>query len=193
MRAGERTIRLPTGGFPWHFWVMRRLILMRHAKSSWADAGQRDIDRPLNGRGRRSAPLMAAWLRDRGYGVDAALVSSAARTRESWTLAAPALGRVKPKLLPALYHAGVPGMLAALRGAPDVETVLLLAHMPGIGELARLLVMTDPEDPEFDRFPTSATAVLEFDVARWAEVESGTGHLAAFTVPRALERRGGGG
>lgn len=172
---------------------MRRLILMRHAKSSWADPGKRDIDRPLNGRGRRAAPLVAAWLRDRGYRADAALVSSAARTQETWALAAPALGGVAPSILPALYHAGVPGMLAALRAAPDVETVLLLGHMPVIGELARLLVMTDPEDPDFDRYPTAATAVIEFDVASWAEVAPGTGHLAAFTVPRALEGASGGG
>ncbi len=166
---------------------MRRLILMRHAKSSWADSGKRDIDRPLNARGRRAAPLMAAWLRDRGYRPDAALVSSAVRTQETWALAAPALGGAAPFILPALYHAGMPGMLAALKAAPDVETVLMLGHMPGIGELARLLVMTDPEDPAFDRYPTAATSVLEFDVADWSDVAPGTGHLAAFAVPRALE------
>lgn len=166
---------------------MRRLILMRHAKSSWADPGQRDIDRPLNSRGRKSAPLVANWLRDRGYRAESALVSSAARTRETWDLAAPALGGAAPTILPALYHAGPPGMLAALRAAPDVETVLMLGHNPGIAELARFLVMTDPEDPDFDRYPTCATAVLEFDLARWSDVAEGTGHLAAFVIPRALE------
>ena len=63
---------------------MRRLILMRHAKSSWADPGQRDFDRPLNARGVRSAPLLGAWLRERGHVPDAALVSTARRTRETW-------------------------------------------------------------------------------------------------------------
>ena len=172
---------------------MRRLILMRHAKSSWADPGKADIDRPLNERGRRSAPLVAAWLRDRGYRVDAALISSSARTQETWALAAPALGYAVPSVMPALYHAGIAEMLEALRTAPDVETVLMLGHMPVIGDLARLLVMTAPEDPDFDRYPTAATAVLEFDVADWADVGPGTGHLAAFAVPRALKVTDGNG
>ena len=64
---------------------MRRLILMRHAKSSWADPGQRDLDRPLNKRGRRSAALVGGWLKRKGYRPDQALVSSARRAQETWS------------------------------------------------------------------------------------------------------------
>jgi phosphohistidine phosphatase len=63
---------------------MRRLILMRHAKSSWADPGQRDLDRPLNKRGRHAAGALGAWLKRRGYAPGHALVSTARRAQETW-------------------------------------------------------------------------------------------------------------
>ena len=60
-----------------------QLILMRHAKSSWDDPAAADFDRPLNGRGRRSAKALGHWLRQRGWLPDRVLCSSARRTRET--------------------------------------------------------------------------------------------------------------
>ena len=116
---------------------------MRHAKSSWAEEGQRDHDRPLNARGRRDAAALGAWLTETGRIPDAALVSTARRTQETWAL----LGfDATPMTLRAdLYHAAPEAMLAALRGAPDVETVLMLGHQPGIGAAARMLLAAPPD------------------------------------------------
>lgn len=163
---------------------MRRLILMRHAKSSWAEAGQRDHDRPLNGRGRRDAAAMGTWLAAQGWTPDAALVSTAARTQETWAL----LGFGEIAMTPPadLYHAAPEAMLAALRGAPDAETVLMLGHMPGIAATARMLLAAPPDDAEFAKYPTTATSVIEFGVEGWREVRWGSGRLAAFTTPRGL-------
>src|SRR6478735_6393170 len=100
---------------------MRRLILIRHAKSSWADAATADVDRPLDKRGRDGAALVGAWLAREGYRPDAALVSTARRTRETWDVLAHALGDAPASYLPGLYHADAEAMLEALRAAPDVE------------------------------------------------------------------------
>ena len=164
---------------------MRRLILMRHAKSSWADPGQRDFDRPLNARGLRSAPLLGRWLRDRGYGPDAALVSTARRTRETW--AGLGLGDVPVSYLHEIYEAAPATLLGLARRAPDVATVLLIGHQPGIGAAAARLLAEPMDDPLFERYPTGATTVIDFDVEGWDDTYWGGGVLADFTVPKALE------
>ena len=164
---------------------MRRLILMRHAKSSWADAGQADIDRPLSDRGRRNAAAIGEWLRARGYLPDEALVSVARRTRETWEGVAAALGPCPATFLPALYHAEPRQMLAALRGATGA-TALMLGHNPGTGALAARLARTAPADPEFDRYPTAATGILDFPISDWREADWNGADLTDFIVPRAL-------
>ena len=77
-------------------------------------------------------------------------------------------------------------MLAVLRAAPDVERVLMLGHQPGIGAFAERLLAEAPDDPDFAKFPTGATAVIDFDVPAWPEVGWGGGRLADFVVPRSL-------
>jgi phosphohistidine phosphatase len=166
---------------------MRRLIVMRHAKSSWAEPNQRDLDRPLNKRGRRAATLIGDWLKAGSYRPDLALVSSARRAQETWAGVVASTGGAETTYLPELYHAEPRAMLAALRQAPDVETVLMLAHQPGIGPFAARLLADPPEDAEFAKYPTAATAVIEFDLSGWEQADWGTGRLAAFVVPRALE------
>ena len=167
---------------------MRRLILLRHAKSSWADPGQRDFDRPLNPRGQRAAAAVGAWLIGQDLLPDAALVSPAARTRETWAQLGPAFAAVPVRFLQDLYHAEAPALLAHLQAAPaEAATVLILGHQPGIGELATRLLPEPPDDPEYLRYPTAGTAVIDFDVADWTEAHWGEGRLFAFTTPRRLE------
>ena len=166
---------------------MRRLILMRHAKSSWADPGQRDLDRPLNKRGRRSATLVGEWLARQGYRPDLALVSSARRTQETWSGLVAEVGPAATTYLPELYHAGADALLEVLRRAGDAGCVLLLGHQPGIGGFAARVLASPPDDPDFVKYPTAAAAVIDFDRAAWADVDWGDGRLAAFAVPRTLE------
>jgi phosphohistidine phosphatase len=64
--------------------MTRTLILIRHTKSDWDDSGLDDHDRPLNDRGRLSAPRIGAWLAEQGFEPDAVLCSTARRTRETW-------------------------------------------------------------------------------------------------------------
>lgn len=165
---------------------MRRLILMRHAKSDWSGPGQRDHDRPLNGRGRRNAGAVGAWLAGRGLVPDAALVSSAARTQETWARLGPDFAGVPKTDRRELYHAAPEVMLAELRAAPDAQTVLMLGHQPGIGALARDLLAEAPGEPAYAKYPTLATAVIAFDAADWASAAPGTGRLEAFVTPAML-------
>ena len=113
---------------------MKKLILMRHAKSGWDDPTLDDHDRPLNQRGRLAATLMGAFLRDAGLVPDVALVSSAARTRETWSRLAidcPATFRDD------LYLAGPHAIIGAVQEAQShAGTVLLLGHQPGMEDAA---------------------------------------------------------
>lgn len=159
---------------------MKRLILMRHAKSDWSDPRLDDRARPLNGRGRSSARMLGDWLRAHDLLPDAALVSDAARARETFA-------RLKlvcdARFLSDLYGAGPDTMLRCLRRAQG-ETVLMIGHNPGIGWLAQTLVADPPPHPRFFDYPTGATLVAGFDIADWAE--AGTGRTVEFIVPREL-------
>lgn len=162
--------------------MTRRLILMRHAKSDWGSPAQTDHARPLNARGRRDATALGAWLRANAYLPDSALVSAAARTRETW--ARLGLGG-DVHFAEALYHAPPETLLTQLRAARGA-CVLMLAHNPGIAEFAAWLLAVPPRHPRFDDYPTCATLIADFDIADWADLRPGTGRAAAFVTPRDL-------
>lgn len=166
--------------------MSKRLILTRHAKSSWEVPTMSDHDRPLNARGREAAADLGGWLASRGYVPDEVLCSDAARTRETWQRIAPALpGTPALVIKPALYHAAAEVMLAVLRHATG-ETVMMLGHNPGIAEFAARIVARPPAHPHFRRYPTAATLVASFEIDGWAEVGYGMGAVRDFIVPREI-------
>ena len=159
---------------------MRSLILMRHAKSSWDDPARDDHDRPLNGRGRRSAEAMGDWLRDGDFVPDEVLCSSATRTAETLEglrLDAPV------RFTRALYHASAADMLEVLHSATG-ESVLMLGHNPGISTFASQILREAPDHPRFWDYPTCATLVARFDIPDWARADWRSAEAVAFTVPR---------
>ena len=117
----------------------RRLILLRHAKSDWPDVP--DHDRPLAKRGRRDAPRIGRWLHEHGYQPDVAVVSTAARTRQTWDLVAPELGGSPAvRFEPRAYAASALTLLYLAQELPErYRTALLIAHNPGLSELATSL------------------------------------------------------
>ena len=161
------------------------LICMRHAKSDWDDPLQDDIDRPLNERGRASALAIGQWLAEKEHIPDIALVSSAARTIETWELMSPHLPGVAATFRPDLYLASPDVMRRALIGR-DVQSILLIAHNPGIADLSDKLVGQRPDHPKFRTYPTGATTVIEFDTKDWANLGWRAGKLRDFIVPRDL-------
>ncbi|MBT9245530.1 histidine phosphatase family protein [Gemmobacter fulvus] len=166
--------------------MTKRLILTRHAKSSWDDPLMNDHDRPLNERGKMAAADLGAWLASRGYVPQEVLCSDALRTRKTWSGIAPALpGTPVLALKPALYHAGPDVMLAVLRHA-TADTVMMIGHNPGIAEFAQRLVARAPLNPEFQRFPTGATLVADFAIESWEEAGWGMAAVDDFIIPREM-------
>jgi phosphohistidine phosphatase len=163
---------------------MKRLILMRHAKSDWSGGATTDHARALNARGRESAAALGKWMRETGLHPDQVLCSSAERTQETLALLqVPA--DVKTDLLRALYLAEPQKILSLLRKATG-EVVLIIGHNPGIGEMAARLLHDLPSDQRFHNYPTGATLVADFHVDEWKKASWGIAQLAHFVVPRDL-------
>lgn len=162
------------------------LILTRHAKSSWDDPTQEDFDRPLNGRGRKSAPAIGAWLASKGYLPEEVVVSGARRTVETWSRMASELPETATmQSNPALYEASSDTILAVIRSL-TAPTVMIVGHNPGMGDLASRIAAAPANHPKFSLYPTGATTVVTFEAERWADVAIGSGRIADFAIPREL-------
>jgi phosphohistidine phosphatase len=165
--------------------AMRRLMLLRHAKSDWSGS-MRDHDRPLAPRGRKAAPRMGHFMAQHGLVPDQVLVSSATRTRETWELVQAELGASPPvRYDERIYEAAAERLLAVVRETGgETTSLLLVGHNPGLEELAGMLVAPGSSDgPRLAaKFPTTALAVLDFSVAGWAEIDRGGGRLDRFVT-----------
>lgn len=169
---------------------MRRLLLLRHAKAEPPE-GFDDALRPLSGRGRSDAPAMGKAMTRAGLIPDLALVSTAVRTRQTWELVAPNLGRpVSMREESGLYGAPDATLLDFVRRtADDVETLLLCAHNPGIERLARGFAKSG--DPDAIRriqkkYSTCGLAVIELPIGSWKEANPPAGRLEMFLTPKIL-------
>ncbi len=177
--------------------MSRRLVVLRHAKSAYPP-GVVDHDRPLAPRGVADAKAAGAWIRDHVGALDHVVVSSARRTRGTWTLAAAVIGHIgaagydvdSPGPLtvdPRVYEASVSTLLEVLRELPDrVGTALLVGHNPGCEDLVDALA--GDAEPDAARrlavkYPTCGIAVLDLDVS-WGDLAPGVGRLTEFVVPR---------
>ncbi len=169
----------------------KRLLLLRHAKSSWDDPDLADFDRPLAPRGEKAAPFMARYMADAGLVPDRILCSSAARTRATLAHLLPAFGAEMDVLVTrALYEAPPETVIRAVRRhGGDADVLLVVGHNPGLEEAAvRLAGAGRDTDLEAmgQHFPTAALAVIDFPVTGWSEIAAGAGHLERFVRPRAL-------
>lgn len=166
---------------------MRRLVVLRHAKSAWP-ADVEDHDRPLAGRGRRDAPAAGRWLRDADCIPDLVVCSTAERARQTWELAAAELpARPTVRHEPRLYAADAADLLTVLRETPgDVRTLLLVGHNPGVQDLVLLLAqeaLSDALERTREKFPTCAIAVLA-QQDTWPRATPGRALLTDLAVPR---------
>lgn len=163
---------------------MRTLLLLRHAKSDWTDDDeQRDIDRPLNARGRRDAPRMALVLAKRCPAPDLVVCSNAARTRETLELIRAAASIAAPvREEPRIYEAPVERLFEIARGFPDeAKVVLQVGHNPGMERLIKLLTGTTAI------VPTATLARIELNIRRWSDLAPGAGTLAHVWRPKELD------
>jgi len=168
-----------------------RLLLLRHAKSSWDDPDVADIDRPLNRRGRQDAAAVGKRLEASSLRPDLALVSSSRRTRETWELLRRAFDAPVPTRVSGdLYHAGPTALLQALREAPpEARHLLLLGHNPGIGQLAHWLgggAGVRSAGARFLKFPTAALAIYRRLAKDWTSLDPDGVALDRFVDARTL-------
>ncbi|HYP54528.1 MAG TPA: histidine phosphatase family protein, partial [Pyrinomonadaceae bacterium] len=145
---------------------MKTLLLMRHAKSSWKDVTLRDFDRPLNKRGRRAAPLVAAFMRRKKLRPDLILSSPAERARETAALVIEHAGlSAELRYDERIYEADAARLLEVVAQADErAGELMLVGHNPGMEELIKALTGAD------ELMPTAALARVELDVETWAKV-----------------------
>lgn len=162
--------------------MTRTLILLRHAKSSWDDPDADDHDRPLNARGRRDAPRIGRWLEENDLIPEHAFCSSARRAQETLD----GLGHKVPTFIMSdLYMASSRTILRVIHGSFD-SRILIVAHNPGIGAAAAMLVHEPPVHPRFADFPTAACLVADFEAETWEDVGAAMGRVRFFVTPHDL-------
>jgi phosphohistidine phosphatase len=179
---------------------MRRLMLLRHAKTENDAPSGRDQDRRLDQRGRTDAAEIGGWIGRHPPFPDLVLVSPAIRAHQTWEIASEAMKnpgrRPQVELLPELYGADPSQLLQAVRAASsaDPKVLMLVGHNPGMHELA--LALTGSGDAAgrkalADNLPTSGLAVFDFAVDDWDDVAFRRGRLVLFVSPKLLKQTSG--
>ena len=161
---------------------MKELLVIRHAKSSWANIGQSDFERPLNERGERDAPEMAKRLIEREINIDLFISSTAKRAFSTATYFAEVFNKKAADInkKQELYHA--PSIihyqvLATVNAA--INTVAIFAHNPGITDFVNSLVTT-----QTDNMPTCAVFAVKLDTTDWRAIKTCKKEFWFFDYPK---------
>ncbi len=176
---------------------MRRLMLLRHAKTETDAPSGRDQDRRLDERGHRDAAMIGDWLGRHPPFPDLVQVSPAVRAKETWELAWEVMKEHAPRpqveFLPELYGADAADILETIRAASvnDPKHLMVVGHNPGMHELA--LMLTGSGDAAgrhalADNLPTSGLAVFDFATNDWNDVAFRRGKLILFVSPKLLKQ-----
>lgn len=159
---------------------MRTLYIVRHAKSSWADTGTDDLDRPLNERGLHDASMMAERFNAKLEPVDLMMSSPAKRAITTANTFATALGIAAVQEITELYLASSHTLLSIIHRLPDgTRHAMLFGHNPGLSGLVEELAGNGPGD-----LPTCAIVRIDLDVDTWEAVATGTGAITWWEIPQ---------
>jgi phosphohistidine phosphatase len=161
---------------------MRTLFILRHAKSSWDDASLADFDRPLNGRGERTAPIMGELMGREGFDPDIILSSPAERAKQT-ALAVKKAGGIDAEIVfdERIYEASPDGLRNVVAQIDDVHaSAMLVGHNPGMEGFIRYL--TGQVEP----MPTAALAVIDLEIDAWRDTTGGGGKLRNIFRPKEL-------
>ena len=162
--------------------MSKRLIIMRHAKSSWTSGAATDHQRPLNKRGRRSAPRIGARLQELGWIPDLVIASDSERTRETWQrMQAEFPHSIEERFSNTFYHGGLTAITSACTMlTEDTSTLLVLGHNPGWEDAVAKL------SGRWVRMTTANAALLESDAEDWAEAMEASWVLVDVLRPKEL-------
>jgi phosphohistidine phosphatase len=170
---------------------MLRLMLLRHAKSSWPSSAAQDAARPLSERGEAAARLMGGYMAHHYLLPDRVLCSPARRTRETCAgIAGQWPADMDVVFDQRLYMATPQIILSIIRAQHEaVRTLLVIGHNPGLQEAAESLIAAgDVELRERlrEKFPTAALAVIDFAIDKWKSIHERSGRLERYITPRSI-------
>lgn len=161
---------------------MKRLYLIRHAKSSWKDKSLDDFDRPLNKRGKRDAPVMGKQLKQQQVMPDVIISSPARRALKTAKIIAREIDFPEKQIITdhSVYMADEQQLLTVIQNIDDsFQTAMLFGHNPGFTLFANTL-----SDYQIDNIPTCGVFCVDFEVASWKEVAAQRGAFQFFDYPR---------
>lgn len=168
--------------------MQKKILVMRHAKSSWDHPNLRDFDRPLNKRGNRDAPAMGRYLKELGLSPHFIVSSTANRAATTVRLLSTETG-FDPKVIvwdESLYFEGASAYIRAIEKAPEEASVVLVAgHYPMVHHATSLLI----EAPVNDHFATASIACIGCDASNWKEISNSNNRLLWFMSPKKLPKK----
>ncbi len=171
---------------------MRRLLLLRHAKTESSEPGKEDRARVLVERGRKDAARIGAYMATHALIPDRVVLSPAARTQETWKHMAGAL-RPAPgaKTLDQIYDATQHDILAAIIDTQSaVHSLLIVGHNPTLQEVALMLIASgdiDTRERLREKLPTAGLIIIDFPFDDWSKLHPQSGRLERFVTPKSLE------
>lgn len=159
---------------------MKKLYIIRHAKSSWSDAELNDFERPLNKRGKLNAPMMGERLKEKGVMADIIISSPAKRAKSTAEMIAKEIGYEKKVLFDEnIYESSVDELRKILTALDDKNsTVFLVGHNPELNMLVDYYVKF------YENIPTCGVVKIEFECDKWANIEPKNAKLISFDYPK---------
>ena len=162
---------------------MKKLIIVRHSKSSWKETSITDFNRPLNGRGKSDGLLMADYLKSKINKIDYLHSSRSVRTFETSNYFINQIQFGKVEYDDSLYHSSAPSILNMIRNYSDnFSSVMIIAHNPGLTNL-----INDITNIYIDNLPTTGLAEIDFNCLRWNDISSKKSNLVEIKFPKQLK------
>ncbi|MFW2378350.1 SixA phosphatase family protein [Aliarcobacter butzleri] len=160
---------------------MKKLILIRHAKSDWSNPFLDDFLRPLNKRGKKNAPLMAKVLKEKNIRPDLIISSPSLRTKQTLEYFIKELNyKDEVKLEESIYEAPYENLLKVIKDIPNIhKIVFLIGHNPGLCDLTNFLV-----DKSFENIPTCGIVEIDFNAKSWQDISKENSNLISFEYPK---------
>ena len=162
---------------------MKRLILIRHSKSSWKDHSLTDFNRPLNKRGKSDGPLMANYLKSKINKIDYLHSSSSIRTFETSKYFIEKIQYGKVEYDESLYHSSASSILHLISNySENYQSAMIIAHNPGLTNLINKLT-----NISLDNLPTTGLAKIDFNCNFWGDISFNNSRLVDLRFPKQLK------
>lgn len=160
---------------------MKKLVLIRHAKSDWSNPFLDDFLRPLNKRGEKNAPLMAKVLKEKNIRPDLIISSPSLRTKQTLEYFIKKLNYDdEVRFEESIYEAPYENLLKVIKDIPNIyKIVFLIGHNPGLCDLTNFLL-----DKHFENIPTCGIVEIDFDVKNWKDISKENSNLISFEYPK---------